>query len=243
MSRLFLGLDSSTQSLSAIVIDLDARRGRLRTLAEFRQRAAELRHPEQVFSRSDPLVKHSPPQMWVDALALMFAQMKKDKVPLGQILAVAGSGQQHGSVYLKADGTFSRADVTDLDGFLDHRRVRGDSSGAGRLGPPRRDRLRYVRAVHRSADPEICKTEPARYAATGHIALVSSFMAALLAGRIAPIDHGDGAGMNLMDIQRKQWQAGALEATAPDLTRKLPPLAESWTVLGAVSPRGPTTTD
>ena len=38
--------------------------------------------------------------MWAEALDRLFAEMKKDGVALGQILAISGSGQQHGSVYL-----------------------------------------------------------------------------------------------------------------------------------------------
>jgi xylulokinase len=60
-------------------------------------------------------------------------------------------------------------------------------------------------------------------------------MASIIAGKIAPIDHGDGAGMNLMDIKKKMWHGGALDATAPGLAAKLPPLAESWKVVGPVS--------
>ena len=79
------------------------------------------------------------------------------------------------------------------------------------------------------------KTEPKAYAKTTGIALVSSFMASLLAGKIAPIDFGDGAGMNLMDIRRKHWNPDALKATAPGLSKKLPLLAESGRVIGPVS--------
>ena len=61
-------------------------------------------------------------------------------------------------------------------------------------------------------------------------------MASLLAGKIAPIDHGDGAGMNLMNIQKKAWHPEALVATAPDLRKKLPRLAESWHFVGRISP-------
>ena len=82
-------------------------------------------------------------------------------------------------------------------------------------------------AFERFTGPQIrkfAKTEPAAYAKTAHIALVSSFLASLMAGKIAPIDFGDGAGMNLMDIRKKSWHPAALKATAPSLKRKLPPL-------------------
>jgi xylulokinase len=62
-------------------------------------------------------------------------------------------------------------------------------------------------AFERFTGPQIrkfYKTEPDdAYKKTSSIALVSSFMASLLAGKIAPIDFGDGAGMNLMDIRKK----------------------------------------
>jgi xylulokinase len=94
-------------------------------------------------------------------------------------------------------------------------------------------------AFERFTGPQIrkfFKTEPDAYKKTSGIALVSSFMASLLAGKIAPIDFGDGAGMNLMDIRKKNWHADALKATAPKLKGKLPPLAASGQVIGKVSP-------
>jgi xylulokinase len=61
-------------------------------------------------------------------------------------------------------------------------------------------------------------------------------MSSILAGRISPIDHGDGAGMNLMAIRKKAWEAEAMKATAPGLKKKLPLLAPSWQVLGPIGP-------
>ena len=39
---------------------------------------------------SDPLVVHSPPLMWVEALDLLFDSMRSDGVDLSRILAVWG---------------------------------------------------------------------------------------------------------------------------------------------------------
>jgi len=54
-------------------------------------------------------------------------------------------------------------------------------------------------------------------------------MASVIAGKIAPIDHGDGAGMNLMDYETKLHLT--LEGTAPRLKSKLHHLAESSRVI------------
>ena len=256
MARLFLGLDSSTQSLSAIVIDYDARRivsenslGFDKMLPHYRTRNGTLRS-------SDPLVVHSPPLMWVEALDVLFGQMKNDGVPLGEIIAVSGSGQQHGSVYLndRAAGALGRLNpakglAENLSGIFSRSTspIWMDSSTSVECAEIR-EKLGGIKATaqqtgsdtfERFTGPQIrkfYKTEPANYDATRSIALVSSFMASILAGTIAPIDHGDGAGMNLMDIQTKTWHPDALKATAPRLNAKLPPLAEPWKIVGGVSP-------
>ncbi len=255
MARLFLGLDSSTQSLSAVIIDLDSRRVVYdqslnfdRALPQYETRNGVLPHP-------DPLVKHSSPLLWADALDLLFARMKKDGVALGQILAISGSGQQHGSVYLndRAAGVLAALNpkkslVQNLRGVFARKTspIWMDSSTAEECAEIR-TQLGGINATatatgsdafERFTGPQIrkfYKNEPAAYAATKSIALVSSFLASLLAGKIAPIDYGDGAGMNLMDISQKVWHPAALRATAPKLKSKLPKLAPAGQVIGRVS--------
>ena len=100
MGRLFLGFDSSTQSLSAVVIDYDQRKVVYEKSLNYDQALPSYGTCNGVLPNPDPLVKHSPPLMWAGALDLLFAAMKKDGVVLGKILAVSGGGQQHGSVYL-----------------------------------------------------------------------------------------------------------------------------------------------
>jgi len=100
MGKLFLGLDSSTQSLSAVVIDLDTRKVVYEKSLNFDNALPQFKTKNGVLANRDPLVKHSTPLLWAAALDLLFAQMKKDKVALAKIIAISGAGQQHGSVYL-----------------------------------------------------------------------------------------------------------------------------------------------
>ena len=256
MAKLFLGLDSSTQSLSAVVIDYERRKVVYDKSLNFDRALPHYKTQNGVLPNPNPLVKHSSPLMWAEALDLIFAGMKKDGVALGEILAVSGSGQQHGSVYLNNRAAAALANLNPQKTLAENLRgvfsrptspIWMDSSTAAECAEIR-EKLGGVKATaqktgsdafERFTGPQIrrfYKTEPGAYAQTTGIALVSSFMASLLAGKIAPMDYGDGAGMNLMDIQGKTWQADALKATAPDLKEKLPPLAESWKVVGTVSP-------
>ncbi|MGD0017498.1 MAG: FGGY family carbohydrate kinase, partial [Verrucomicrobiia bacterium] len=256
MARLFLGLDSSTQSLSAIVIDYDTRKVIYEASLNFDKALPHYQTQNGALRSDDPLVVHSPPLMWVAALDVLFAKMKTDGVALGDIRAVSGSGQQHGSVYLNDHAADALTDLNPAKSLVDNLRgvfsrvtspIWMDSSTSAECAEIRR-KLGGVKAMaqrtgsdafERFTGPQIrkfYKQQPADYEKTAGIALVSSFMASLMAGRIAPIDHGDGAGMNLMDIKKKTWDSDALEATAPALMSKLPPLVESWNVIGPVSP-------
>src|SRR5208337_3003404 len=100
MAKLFLGFDSSTQSLSAVVVDYDTRKVVYEKSLNYDKTLPQYGTRNGVLPHADPLVKHSSPLMWAEALGLMFSRMKKDGVALDKILAISGSGQQHGSVYL-----------------------------------------------------------------------------------------------------------------------------------------------
>ena len=256
MSRLFLGLDSSTQSMTALVIDLDSRTV-VRT--ESLNFEADLPHHgtrNGTLRFADPTVVHAPPLLWADALDGVLARLRATGVALGDVLGVSVSGQQHGSVYFNdrihaalagldparslADGlqgVFSRAtspiwmDSSTSTECAEIRAALGGASGAAAATGSD--------VCERFTGPQIrrfFKTEPAAYAATASIALVSSFIPSLLAGRIAPIDPGDGAGMNLMDIHTRAWHPAALAATAPGLAAKLPPIAPTGADVGPIAP-------
>ncbi len=249
-----LGLDSSTQSLSATLIDTERREVLREAAVHFDRNLSGYGTTNGVFRAGDAGQVHAPPMMWLDAMDLLFTRLQSDGVNLGEIAAISGSGQQHGSVYLNADAEARLAGLDPSRTLADQLKpclsretspVWMDSSTSGQCqeitaafgGAASMAEATGSTTFERFTGPQIRKfhqEDPDAYGATAHIALVSSFMASVLAGRIAPIDYGDGAGMNLMEIRRRNWHPAALEATAPGLGERLPPLVAPWTDLGPV---------
>lgn len=248
----FLGLDSSTQSLKGIVIDPSNGAMLCRAAVNFATDLPD--YPAAYTPGANPLEKHADPRLWLAALDLLFSRMASAGAPLGSVAAISGSGQQHGSVYLNAHSDTILAGLqpardlaTQLAPALSRPTspIWMDSSTSGEcaaLDAAVGARLQTDTgspAIERFTGPQIRKfhlTDPAGYAATTRIHLVSSFMASVLCGRHAPIDHGDGAGMNLLNLHTLDWDPAICGATAPGLLEKLPPAVPTHTVIGPISP-------
>lgn len=257
---IYLGLDSSTQSVTATAIAVDGG-GRRSILFERSFRYDEAlpaygtRHG--VLASKDPTVVHAPPLMWSEALDRIIAELVRDAdVDWNELRAISGSAQQHGSVYVNAlartrlgslepalpladqiRDVFSRSTSPiwmDSSTTRQCAAIEAAVGGAGALA-----RLTGSRAFERFTGPQIRKfaeTDPEGYASTDRVHLVSSWLASLLAGTHAPIDPGDASGMNLMDLRTNAWAPDAIRATAAGLDAKLPPVAPSWTTIGTLSP-------
>ena len=175
--------------------------------------------------------------MWTEALDVMMARLGGVGIDLSRLAAISGSAQQHGSVYLNARGRGRLRTLDPARPLVDQvapllsrpvSPIWMDSStgdecaeitaavgGAGVLS-----QHTGSRAFERFTGPQIrkfFKQDRAAYDATDRVHLVSSFAASLLIGGHAPIDPGDGSGMNLMDLSSSTWWPPAVEATAPNL--------------------------
>lgn len=182
----------------------------------------------------DPVVDGrivSPTLMWVEALDLVLEKISKTNFDFSKVVAVSGSGQQHGSVYWKAGSvnvlssleTSKRLMEQLGDAFSTNespiwmdssttRQCREIEEALG--GAMELSKLTGSRAYERFTGPQIRRifqTQPDVYNKTERISLVSSFVASLLIGEYARIDQTDGAGMNLMDIKNRKWSKEALE--------------------------------
>jgi xylulokinase len=251
---LYLGLDSSTQSLSAIVIRVEGDRRDVvfDASVSFDEDLPQYATRHGVLPDADPFVAVSSPLLWADALDLMFGRLSRSGLDLGRLAAISGSAQQHGSVYLnhlaaehlaalrpgrplrEQVAAMLARDVAPI--WMDSSTAAECREIAAAVGGDRVLAQRTgSRACERFTGPQIrkfFKTDPDRYAATARVHLVSSFMASLLTGRHAPLDPGDASGMNLMNLETREWWPDALAATAPDLAKRLPPIVPSWTVVG-----------
>ena len=249
-----LGLDLSTQSATALVLDTAKGTTVARARAAFGADFPDRGHPEGFLRGGQGGEVHADPLLWLDGLELALDRLAQ-LIDLSQVDAVSVSGQQHGSVYLAAgyeaalaDGSRATSLAAKLSPVLSRRTspIWMDSSTsaecaeiAAALGGNQAvcDLTGSV-ATPRFTGPQIrrfAKLEPAAWAKTKRVHLVSSFFASVLAGKDAAIDTGDGAGMNLMDIRQGDWAPAALAATAPDLAAKLPPVRPGSTVAGGIS--------
>lgn len=250
----YLGLDVSTQSLSALVMDpatgVVADRG-----INFGARLPQYQSPNGFLVHPDPAIKHANPLMWVEALDLVLQELRASGVDLSRVAGISGAGQQHGSVYLAQSLDQAPAWSPDASLAVQVKPLLArktapiwmDSSTSAECaeiaaavgGDQRVAGITGSRATLRFTGPQIrrfYKTSPAAWQATAEIHLVSSFIASLLVGKSASIDLGDGAGMNLLDLATGHWSTALLDATAPGLRDKLKPPVPSTTVVGEIAP-------
>ncbi len=104
---LYLGFDCSTQSMTAAVVEADARRpGDWRVVFEsalsFDEALPAYGTQHGVLPHDDPRVSQAPPAMWAAALDLMMGRVAGSGVDPRSIAGISGGAQQHGSVYLNA---------------------------------------------------------------------------------------------------------------------------------------------
>ncbi|MHA1490055.1 MAG: xylulokinase [Promethearchaeota archaeon] len=255
MSDFFLGLDCSTQSLTAVLIDFNSGKIIYRNSVNYDKELPHYNTQNGIVILENERVIHSFPLMWVEALELLFEKIQNN-IPIKDIKAISGSGQQHGTVYLnnKFEENLQKLNIDeplikqfnksftrrtspiwmDSSTFKQCQEIRKALGGLESTV-----KITGSNIFERFSGPQIRKffqENPKDYKNTSIIHLVSSFMASLLLGKNAPIDYGDGAGMNLMNIKIKEWDNNALEATAPNLKNKLPTLVNSYDIIGKISP-------
>jgi len=250
--RNFIGFDFSTQQIKAVVVN-SGLEVTTETHVHFDSMLPEYRTSGGVHSAGR--VVTAPTIMWVKALDMLLDKLRVAGLDFTTVAGICGAGQQHGSV-------FWRRGVDDLlkglkpERFL-HEQLGGafsvhdspiwmDSSTSKECaaleesvgGAEQLARITGSRAYERFTGNQIAKVareKPEVYKSTERISLVSSFAASLFAGKVVGIDWSDAGGMNLLDIQTKEWNGDLLAAAGDNLAEKLGAPVSPNTVVGTVS--------
>ncbi len=240
---LCLGIDLSTQSVTAALIDA-AQGGVVAShsliyAADPRLNRFGIDHASYIIPPRAPGEADQNPLMFLAALDALFSDLK-GMVDLGKVAAIACSAQQHGHVYLNSSwreavkglkaggggnlvermsGSFSLGTAPiwktsdTASEAADILNAAGGREAMIRLSGSDSP-LRFTGAVIR----RIGLRYPETYAATQAIRLLSAWLAALLTGEAdAPSDWGNAAGMSLMDYAGKAWSGTLVAGCAEGL--------------------------
>lgn len=244
--RLSLGLDLSTQSLSAVLLDIDRRElvfehtleyAQDRRLNRFGIKKSDYILPPREHGQAD-----QPPMMYLAALDFMFADIREAGVSIAETVVINTSAQQHGHVYLNgnAPALFTqlhqpgseKSNLVKLLGgcFAYSRAPIWMTSNTTRQA----DFIRlFVGGKRRmieltgSDSPlrftgaiirKIGQDYPDAYRNTDTIQPLSSFIPAILVGNVKiPTDFANACGTSLMNYRRKKWSRLLMSAVAENL--------------------------
>ncbi len=259
--QLVLGLNSSTQSFSGTVINPAQGSIIWAGRVNFAEELGSKYGIGSGFIERGNGVVVAPPLMWLEALDLLLQRLRESigETEVTNITRITGAGQQHGTVYLSGEAgeilrnpdanrplhaqlganCFTRSESpiwmdssTGSQCRIFEERLGGRLNVAVRTGSV---------AMERFSGPQILKfamESPDDYTRTAHIALISSFICGMFLGELAPTEPGDGAGMNLMNIETFEWDKTIIEALsdyAPQLSAKLPKISPACSEIGPVS--------
>jgi len=238
MDQLFLGIDSSTQGCKVIVIDTTSGSVDYTDFINYDQDLPQFGTRHGIVPSEKAEIAEAPPQMWIEAINLLFSRMSQKEYPIQKIKAVSVSGQQHGLVALDEKGnltrltsklwndtsTYEECDILtkELGGREEMIREIGNSQRPGYTAGK-------IFHIHRN-EPELAKK-------TKTFFLVHNYINWYLTGGIKLMEPGDVSGMALSFPGSQKWSEKICRIISPDLKKKLPPVKPSDQMIGKIAPQ------
>ncbi|KAK4507625.1 hypothetical protein PRZ48_001360 [Zasmidium cellare] len=238
---LYMGFDLSTQQLKGIVVDSNLKlihEAKVDFDADLKKYGIE----KGVLTNPSEGEVFAPPAMWLEAVDLVLDRLKEAGLDFGRVQGISGAGMQHGTVFWSRDAENLLAGLDAGKTLVEQLEPgsKGERRGAfahpmspnwqdastqkqcdafdSELGDPETlAKVTGSKAHHRFSGPQILRYRtkyPTHYEETARISLVSSFLASVFLGHIAPIDIGDVTGMNLWEINKGAWHDQLLALTA-----------------------------
>lgn len=180
--------------------------------------------------------------MWLEAVDLVLERLRDSGLDFSRVKGISGAGMQHGTVFWSKDAEHLLANLEAGKRLVDQLEPgsKGERKGAFAhpVSPNWQDastqkqcdafdvhlgdaetlaQATGSKAHHRFSGPQILRYRtkyPQHYDETARISLVSSFLASVFLGRVAPIDISDVTGMNLWRLNEGKWDDDLLELAA-----------------------------
>jgi xylulokinase len=219
---LFIGIDSGTQSVKAVVLDL-----------ETRQVVAEARAPHTLIAGLPVGHMEQHPQEWTEAMDMVIKAVVA-KVDAKRVRGIGVSGQQHGFVPLDAQGRVIRPaklwcdTSTTAECTLLTRKIGGEKAAIRRAG------LAFLPGYTAPKILWLKRHEPANYKKLRHVLLPHDYLNFHLTGNYF-MEPGDASGTALLDVRRRTWSSAAIAAVDQNLAEWLPPLGDSGGIAGTLT--------
>ena len=226
MTKLFVGLDSGTQSSRAVLVD-----GRTGRVLAARSAAHDML-PSEV-----PGAREQDPADWVRAASEVLAGVLRAAGPdaAARVAGIGISGQQHGLVALDAGGQVIRPAKL----WCDTSTAPQCETLIGRLGGLPRTIERLGNGIPPGFTASkilwLKEHEPGHFARLATVLLPHDYLAFWLTGR-AHMEWGDASGTALMDVRTRTWQEEVIAAIDSGLAARLPIPAHPREPAGVVRP-------
>src|SRR3954463_6765405 len=221
---LFIGIDSGTQSVKAIVLDLETRKV-----------VAEARAPHALISGLPVGHMEQHPADWTAALDFVIKEVV-GAIDASRVRGIGVSGQQHGFVPLDENGAVIRPAKL----WCDTSTTAECAIITKKLGGPKA-------AIRKTGNlilpgftaPKILwlkRNEPENYRRLRHVLLPHDYLNYHLTGNFF-MEHGDASGTALMDVRTRKWSKEAINAIDKNLASYLPALSPSDEAAGTLLPK------
>lgn len=254
----YLGLDLGTNALKAVVLSP--------SLSATHSVSVNFASDLPSFSPAVALDEStgtalSSPRLFLAALDLALQRLVEDGCPLGNVVALSGSAQMHGSVYTTPafpasltslstahkyalntpdcfpDSCFALRDAPiwmDTSTAAECAQIERELGGASRVAA-----VTGSRAYERFTGPQVLRRKRVHEGAmkeTSRVMLISSFLASVMCGHLCPEDVGDASGTNMFEVESvppRWWGDGVHACGADGLLCPAP--VEGWEAVGTLS--------
>ncbi len=218
---LFIGIDSGTQSVKAVVVDLDTN-----TVV------AEARAPHKLIDGLPVGHMEQHPHDWTAALDAVLSEVA-GKIDGSRVRGIGVSGQQHGFVPLDENGDVIRPaklwcdTSTTEECAIITKKLGGEKAAIRKTGNL---------ILPGFTAPKILwlkRNEPANFKKLRHVLLPHDYLNFFLTGNYF-MEFGDASGTALMDVRKRTWSKDVIKAIDPKLADWLPPISQSHEAAGVL---------